>query len=132
MTNRVVDPKALRVARQVLDECAACGAPRDSLHHIIQRGGPHYGDDVMENLVGICGSGTTGCHGAFHGMPYTVELRSFGRTIDSIRIDAEWVGREIGLHLQRERPDVIEYVLSKLGQEPGRYHLERFYSLTVP
>ena len=33
------------------------------MHHLVPRGGPHYGDDVVENLIPISGSGTTGCHG---------------------------------------------------------------------
>lgn len=45
--------------------CLVCGAywdsKRDSLHHVYPRG--QGGDDVIVNLVPLCGSGTTGCHG---------------------------------------------------------------------
>lgn len=45
--------------------CVRCGvaAPRDedSLHHRIPRG--RGGGNAPENLILLCGSGTTGCHG---------------------------------------------------------------------
>ncbi|MET8985927.1 HNH endonuclease signature motif containing protein [Nonomuraea wenchangensis] len=45
--------------------CVRCGAkvPRDedSVHHRIPRG--RGGENTAENLLLLCGSGTTGCHG---------------------------------------------------------------------
>lgn len=45
--------------------CRVCGAAaytgNTSLHHLVPRSGG--GDDVEDNLVPLCGSGTTGCHG---------------------------------------------------------------------
>lgn len=45
--------------------CVRCGAvvPRDedSIHHRIPRG--RGGENTAENLLLLCGSGTTGCHG---------------------------------------------------------------------
>lgn len=39
-----------------------CGKPAKSLHHLLPRS--LGGDDVADNLVGLCGDGTSGCHGA--------------------------------------------------------------------
>ena len=42
--------------------CRICDAEKaDSLHHIVPKS--LGGDDVSDNLVPLCGSGTTGCHG---------------------------------------------------------------------
>ncbi len=42
--------------------CRICGRPpRNSLHHLVPRS--LGGDDTYANLVPLCGSGTTGCHG---------------------------------------------------------------------
>ena len=43
-------------------------------HHLVPRGGPHYGDDVPANIIPTCGCGTTGCHGLIEG--YDVEARA--------------------------------------------------------
>lgn len=50
--------------------CLRCGGPLGlyySLHHRKGRGGqaPHS----MANIVALCGSGTTGCHGWVHARP---------------------------------------------------------------
>ena len=41
--------------------CLLCGRQPVSIHHVIPRS--LGGDDAVENLVGLCGTGTTGCHG---------------------------------------------------------------------
>lgn len=133
---RIVDPEAMRRARLRIDECAACGGPSNNLHHVVQKGSPHFGDDVYENVVGICGSGTERCHGAIHGSPYMEHVYDWdGDPLDSSRIerrDAEWVGRNIGLYLAHHRTDVIVYVLGKLGEDAGKEFLRRFYYLEAP
>jgi hypothetical protein len=118
---RLVDPDAVQRSLFRHPECAACGVVADSAHHVVQKGSPHFGDDVEENVVGLCGHGTARCHGAFHGSPYTVAGE---------RRDAEWVGRRIGQTLLDARPECIAYVLVKLGQNPGRAYLERFYYIS--
>lgn len=52
---------------KVRDEgaCRACGLkglPNLTRHHLVGRG--QRGDDVDVNIVPLCGSGTTGCHGS--------------------------------------------------------------------
>jgi hypothetical protein len=57
--------EALRAER--LGPCLLCawlGGPQafpSSLHHVVPR--DRFGDDVAENLVPLCGDGTTGHHG---------------------------------------------------------------------
>lgn len=42
--------------------CRVCGTQwYRSLHHVVSRS--LGGDDVADNLVPLCGTGTTGCHG---------------------------------------------------------------------
>jgi len=43
--------------------CRACGELEVSFHHIVPRS--LGGDDVPANLIPLCGSGTTGCHGEY-------------------------------------------------------------------
>lgn len=57
--------EAIREAR--LGPCLLCawlGVQQmlpSTLHHVVPR--DRFGDDVAENLVSLCGDGTTGCHG---------------------------------------------------------------------
>lgn len=67
--------------RQVLHrdgfKCAICGQPIDtgwsgySIHHRRMRSQGHGYDNLHEpgNLLTLCGSGTTGCHGWVHAHP---------------------------------------------------------------
>ncbi len=80
---------------------------------------------MIENIIGLCGSGTMRCHGAFHGNPYTVQIGNW--VLDVERRDREWVARRIGERLPTARPDVVAYVLGKLGREPGGAFLEATY-----
>lgn len=53
--------KAIHARKRLGRPCRLCGAPATNLHHIVPRS--QGGDDVEANLVEVCGSGTTGCHG---------------------------------------------------------------------
>lgn len=50
-----------RLREGVNVRCAVCGDPSQSAHHVVRRS--QGGDDVLANLVGLCGHGTRGCHG---------------------------------------------------------------------
>jgi hypothetical protein len=124
---RIVDRAALRRAKLANPTCAACGGGGANGHHVLPKGaGAGAGDDVVENIVGLCGSGTTGCHGAFHGNPSVVTL-GHGAYKRWERRDREWVAHGVGRYLLEHRPDTIRYVLTKLGQEAGLAYLERVY-----
>jgi hypothetical protein len=127
----VADPAALRRAALRRRECAACGEPGANGHHVVER--DDGGDDVDENIVTLCGSGTYGCHGALHGNPYVAEVVAVhpsGRTRRHYeRRDRAWVGRRVGDHLRRERPETVAYVLAKLGPFVGRHYLVSRYGL---
>jgi hypothetical protein len=88
----------------------------------VPRGAPHFGDDVDANLLPVCGSGTMGCHGAFHGSPYVD-----GRGRRWTQAD---VARRLGLAIA-DRRDILSYVLGKLGDQAGREFLRRRYHLEV-
>ena len=56
----------LALYEEKLGPCRVCGkgGPAGvgcSLHHVVPKS--QLGDDVAANLVPLCGSGTTGCHG---------------------------------------------------------------------
>lgn len=116
---RIIDPDAVKTARLVGGACAACRRAGTNAHHVINRGAPHFGDDVPENLLMLCGTGTTQCHGAVHGNPY-VDRAGKRWTEKDVR-------RAIGAYIQLHRPDVIAYVLGKLGREQGIDYLARRY-----
>lgn len=118
---RLVDPAAVQAVRLRGGACASCGRRAESAHHVIPRGGPHFGDDVDANIVLLCGDGTRECHGAAEGSPF-------------VRLGKRWtpedVRRRIGQHLILAQPQTVAYAVQKLGLEPGidflrrRYHVE--------
>lgn len=93
--------------------CVACGIRATNRHHVIQKGAPHHGEDIDENLAPLCGSGTSGCHGAFHGNPYVDKA---GR-----RWTAAEVGAAIGVWLRAD-PARFAYAMERAGAE----HIRRF------
>lgn len=132
---RIKDPDALRRARLRFRSCAACGAPAGGVHHLIPRG--EGGDDVIANLLGLCGHGTMRCHGALHGSPYVAEIPpAYGGATTFAHVDerrdALWVTSRIGRHVAAHRPDSVAYVLGKLGADAGADYLLRRYQLEIP
>lgn len=85
-------------------EIPGCSGVGATSHHVLPKG--NGGDDVDANLVTCSGSGTTGCHGLLENND--VEAR-----------------RLLGEHLVLERPDVIDYVVEKLGEVAGNDWLRR-------
>jgi hypothetical protein len=106
VATRIVDPTLLQVLHLRWRSCALCGEvwQRLSLHHVIPRSAA--GDDVIENLVMLCGSGTTGCHGM-------VEAG-----------DAE-ARAQLGVYLYQHRLDTLNYIREKLGLYESNAWLER-------
>lgn len=92
------------------------GGGQLSLHHVLPKGSPYFGDDVEGNLVMLCGSGTTGHHG----------LVESGDKVTMLLL---------GHHLRRRRLDVLAYVREKLkpqGPEAGDEWLRRHVGLGSP
>ena len=96
---RIKDPELMKQAHWAFDECVICGGIDVSIHHILPKG--QLGDDVWENLVPLCGDGTTGCHGGVEG------------ALDS-------VCRALGRYVVRHRPDTMRYLRQKLGSAEAR------------
>lgn len=113
---RHVDRDVRRAVLLAHPACVACGEPATNADHLVRRGVPHFGDDDPDNMISLCGSGTTGCHGARHGNPYTD---------DQGRYWTPYIVRDkIGLALE---PRHVAYVLGKLGDGPGREYLRRHF-----
>lgn len=110
---RVIDAKA--TTRAVLREpsCAICHRPSATGHHVLARGGPYFGDDLPENIVALCGSGTTGCHGA----------------VEAADVFARG---QLGVYLIEERPDVVSYLQGKLGPSAASEWLLRHLRVVSP
>lgn len=89
--------------------CVLCLNP-GSLHHVLPRG--QGGDDVASNLVGLCGSGTTGEHGLLEAGDVGTRLR-------------------LGQYLKRSRPDTLLYLQGKLGEEGAKEWLHRRLMLDI-
>ena len=90
---RVRNPELLKALHLRWKSCALCGSTgKLSLHHIIR----HPRDDVVANLVMLCGSGTTGCHGK-------IEAR-----------DAN-TQRALGQYLLGKRPETVSHIAWRLG-----------------
>lgn len=109
---RIKDKGATRKATLAQRTCVICGDPAANAHHVIPKGSPNFGDDIPANLVGLCGSGTTGCHGDVEGR------RGKARA-------------ELGTYLVRNRPDTIAYVREKLTPG-GDAWLKRHYKIKEP
>jgi hypothetical protein len=88
---------------RILKYCAICGREIDgitgSVHHLLKRS--QGGDDVPENLVPLCGHGTSGCHGDIEArrQPALSRLR---HTLTSSQIeylarkkDDDWINRNL-------------------------------------
>ncbi len=104
-TGRVKDPSVARRAHVQRVPCVVCGdTASPSQHHVLPRG--QGGDDDPANLVSLCGSGTTGCHGL-------------------IEANDIMVRRELGAYIKAHRPDTVAYVQGKLGQRQGTDWLRR-------
>ena len=74
-----LDDYKVLVKRVVYGElCAAgCGQRANSAHHIVSRA--QGGDDVLDNLVGLCGDGVAGCHGKVEARDPTVRRHLYER-----------------------------------------------------
>ena len=66
--------------------CRVCGATNTTLHHLL---GGVWRSDELDNLIPLCGSGTTGCHGIYtsrmRGVSGDGKLRTWGQVADLIR-----------------------------------------------
>jgi len=77
--------------------CRVCGGNGNSLHHLVPRS--LGGDDVADNLVPLCGTGTTGCHGLIeHREPRALAALRYSLTRDERNYAAgkkgvHWIAR---------------------------------------
>lgn len=104
------------IARQgVLGECwGGCGKAGANRHHLIPKDFEIRGPDEDWNLIPLCGTGTSRCHGAFHGNPY-VDESGTRHTTDS-------VGRAIATRLVNDQERATA-VINHLALSPLVYRL---------
>lgn len=112
---RIVEPTITRKALLFYPRSIVSGEVAHTGHHVLPRGGfsglPR-GDDVIANVVGLTGSGTTGEHGRAHAAdPVVLKL--------------------IGEGIRRERPDTIAYLRWRLGDVAAVDYLRRAYLVDV-
>lgn len=118
---RVKDRKATTRATVGRECVAGCGQRAANGHHVIGKG--QGGDDVVENVAPLCGSGSSGCHGAFHGTPYKDAAGHRWTKAEVSAAVGSWIVTS---------PPVLAYVLGKLGDTKGRAFIRRVYKTEVP
>jgi len=77
--------------------CEVCGARATNAHH--RKNKSQGGQDVLSNLLMVCGSGVTGCHGKITVNP--AWARQFGYSVRSTESPAEisvWLNSLYGGH----------------------------------
>lgn len=115
---RIRNPQAFKDFHSISQECLSCGRSNPNAAHLLPRS--QGGDDVAANLVGLCGSGASGCHGAWHGNPYRGD---FGHTFTP-----ETVKSAVLRFLRSEAGDDARwYLTSKLGLEGSQAWIERTF-----
>ena len=103
----VRDLAVLRRFHAFYSNCVHCGNAHITAAHLVGRG--RGGDDHMGNLVPLCGSGSSGCHGAFdNGHTF---IGDFGRRVTPTAVKASvayFIRSEAG-------DDHRKYLVGKLG-----------------
>lgn len=93
--------------------CCLCGRPAQSCHHVAHRSWglsftlatPNGTWELRSPLFALCGSGTTGCHGKFHG---GAALRAEWRWRSPVYEEAWWTGQLLQV-LDPHDPRLFEY-----------------------
>lgn len=115
---RIRDRNVLAKFHAIQQECLHCGNANVNADHLLPRS--QGGDDVLPNLIGLCGSGSSGCHGARHGTPYRGD---FGRYVTP-----QAVRESLARFLRSEAGDDARwYLTSKLGLAESRAWVERAF-----
>lgn len=110
--------RALRVRKLLGRPCRLCPAAATNLHHVVPRS--QGGDDVEANLVEVCGSGTTGCHGATETGERCVDA-------DGTAHDPDVVNARIRRFVAESHGHCL-YLVKKLGgPDQARSFLDRYY-----
>ena len=108
---RIVDQAAGRAKVALEGRCRGCGAPSPLTRaHLVPRS--LGGDDVTANLIPLCGSGTTGCHGA-------TENREPGWEKITARVRATLTDDEIAYVLGRKGDGFLDRYWPANGPDPA-------------
>ena len=102
------------IRRRKAGPCRVCGSLMVSMHHLL---GGALRSDEDDNMIPLCGDGTTGCHGI-----YTSRMR--GVSFDGVTRTWEQVASLIRKSLTRRE---LAYVTERVGLDG----LERRYPLAA-
>lgn len=106
-------PTLARDTVRTRDEaCLRCGNTTTTIHHRQRR---REGGHGVENLIALCGSGTTGCHGWAHANPAAARalgyiLPTWIKTPAEIPVAATTVRRRADRPIQGHMPPSIWYL----------------------
>lgn len=107
------DSDAVRAFRLRMDECENPRCRKSnvklSVHHVLYGADGRHDDE--RNFLALCGDGVSGCHGGAHHADPAV-LRGIGEAIAA-------------------RPDIIAFLMQRLGADRGVDYLRRRYYLEV-
>ena len=112
---RVKDPDAYARFHRFYQECLHCGNRHISFSHLLSG---NDREDVFEAGVPLCGGGTSGCHGAWHGHAY---IGDFGKKVTprAVRWSVHFfISSEAG-------NDQRAYLQRKLGPAGYEAYMER-------
>ena len=110
---RVKDPDVYKQFHRLYDSCLACGNRHITAAHLL---GGNKREDVLAGLVPLCGGGTSGCHGAWHGNPYRGDFGHYFTT--------EFVKSQVAYQIRGEGgDDWRDYLVSRLGEWGAELYL---------
>lgn len=115
-SRRSRDPLRVKNATLADRECWGCGREGANGHHLIPKDFTKPGPDADWNTVTLCGTGTAGCHGAYHGNPYTpILLGGKGERITPSLVKARIVARL--LHEPRRLRAIFDFLDTSMLRE---------------
>ena len=85
------DPLKVKNATLAARECWGCGREGANGHHLVPKDFTKPGPDAKWNTISLCGTGTSECHGAYHGNPYTRNGERITPTLVKARIVARLI-----------------------------------------
>lgn len=94
-------------SKLLLRACQVCLLRKaDSLHHVVRKS--QGGDDWPDNMLAVCGTGTTGCHGLLEARDRAALAKARLAILSSPAIRAYILNRKGEAWLDRAYPPYLE------------------------